>query len=70
MFSLRQQAAMARTLCETGAGSTGVLERGEYAKVKHAYLGGLTGSVSREAKRYEGLKSCKWRKLDDPPEVG
>jgi hypothetical protein len=26
--------------------------------------------VSREAKRYEGLKSCKWRKLDDPPEVG
>lgn len=42
---------MSRPICEVGAGSTGVQERGEYAKVKHAYLGGLTGSVSREVKR-------------------
>jgi len=32
-------------------GSIGVRERGENAKVKHTYLGGLTGSVSRKAKR-------------------
>ena len=36
---------------EAGAGSIGVIERGEYATVKHAYLGDLTGSVSRKAKR-------------------
>jgi hypothetical protein len=42
---------MSRPVCEVGAGSTGVRERGEYAKVKQAYLGGLTGSVSRKAKR-------------------
>jgi len=42
---------MFRPLSEVGAGSTGVLERGEYAKVRQAYLGGLTGSVSRKAKR-------------------
>jgi len=38
---------------EVGAGFIGVIERGEYAKVKHACLGGLTGFVSREAKREE-----------------
>jgi len=32
-------------------GSTGVRERGENAKVKHAYLGGLTDSASLRAKR-------------------
>ena len=51
MFFLEQEAVMKRPPSEAGAGSTGVLERGEYAKVKHAYLGGLTGSVSRKAKR-------------------
>jgi len=29
----------------------GSTERGEYAKVKHTYLGGLTDSVSRKAKQ-------------------
>ena len=42
---------MSWPLSEAGAGSTGVIERGEYAKIKHAYLGDLTGSVSRKAKR-------------------
>jgi len=51
MFFYEQQAVMKRPPSKAGAGSTGVLERGEYAKVKHAYLGGLTGSVSRKAKR-------------------
>ena len=32
-------------------GSTGVRERGENAKVKHTYLGGLTESASLMAKR-------------------
>jgi len=40
---------MARTLCETGANSIGVLERGEYAKVRQGYLGDLMGSSSRKA---------------------
>jgi hypothetical protein len=39
---------MARSISEIEAGLTGVLERGEYAKIKHAYLGGLTGSGSRK----------------------
>lgn len=51
MFFPRQQAVMTRPIGEAGLGSTGVLERGEYAKVKQAYLGGLTSSVSSEAKR-------------------
>ena len=38
---------MDRSICETDTGSTGVLERGENAKVIHTYLGGLTGSVSQ-----------------------
>ena len=42
---------MSWPLSEARAGSTGVIERGEYAKIKHAYLGDLTGSVSRKAKR-------------------
>ena len=51
MFFLKQQAVMFRPLSEGGAGSTGVRERGEYAKVRQAYLGDLTGSVSRKVKR-------------------
>ena len=51
MFFPRQQAVMTRPIGEAGLGSTGVLERGEYARVKQAYLGGLTSSVSSEAKR-------------------
>jgi len=41
---------------EARAGSIGVTERGEYAKVKHAYLGGLTGSVSHEAKTVRAIE--------------
>jgi len=50
-FSPKPQAAMNQPIGETGTGSTGVPERGEYAKVRQAYLGGLTGSASRKAER-------------------
>ena len=47
---------MIRPISEARSGSIGVRERGENAKVKHAYLGGLTGSVSRKAKAVRAIE--------------
>jgi hypothetical protein len=45
MYYHLQQAAMCNSIAREFTGSAGVRERGEYTKVVHVYLGGLTVPV-------------------------